>query len=67
MIVRRAEVTGMCPGVRNAVQTAFAIPYPREVTILGELVHNEQVLGDLARRGFHMVSESDRDLSLIHI
>jgi len=52
---------GMCFGVRDAIRTALAVPVPDEVTILGELVHNEQVIEELERHGFHTRKESDRE------
>ena len=54
MRVIRAEVMGMCFGVRDALKVIEGISDPRGVTILGQLVHNEVVLGDLKARGFAM-------------
>ena len=39
--VLRAEAMGFCFGVRDAVDAAARITDPRDVTIHGELVHNE--------------------------
>ncbi len=47
MRVIRAEVLGMCFGVRDALRVIEGLSAPRGVTILGQLVHNEVVLGDL--------------------
>lgn len=58
--VERAEVMGLCFGVRDALREAFARPDAEDVTIYGELVHNEEVRGQLAQAGFKAVSESDR-------
>ena len=60
MKVRRAEVRGMCFGVRDALKVIEAVDSPRTVTIHGELVHNEAVLSQLEDRGFAMTSEGDR-------
>lgn len=60
MRVIRAEVMGMCFGVRDALKALEEIERPEAVTIHGELVHNEAVLVRLGARGFHMVGESDR-------
>jgi 4-hydroxy-3-methylbut-2-enyl diphosphate reductase len=60
MKVIRAEVMGMCFGVRDALKAIEDIDRPEAVTIHGELVHNEAVLVTLGARGFHMVGESDR-------
>ncbi len=57
MRVLRAEVMGMCFGVRDALQVIEEISDPRGVTILGQPVHNEVVLGDLQARGFAMQPE----------
>lgn len=61
MIVIRARAMGMCFGVREAIRTAFSQPNPENITIHGSLVHNEEVMRELARRGFAIRSEADRD------
>jgi 4-hydroxy-3-methylbut-2-enyl diphosphate reductase len=60
MKVIRAEVMGMCFGVRDALKVIKGIERPGSVTIHGELVHNEAVLVQLGARGFHMVEEKSR-------
>jgi 4-hydroxy-3-methylbut-2-enyl diphosphate reductase len=60
MRVIRAEVAGMCFGVRDALAVIDGIADPRDVTIHGQLVHNEVVLEDLKARGFSMRGESER-------
>jgi 4-hydroxy-3-methylbut-2-enyl diphosphate reductase len=60
MNVIRADVMGMCFGVRDALAIIDSVPQPRAVTIHGELVHNEKVLSRLDERGFHRVGEIDR-------
>ncbi len=55
-----AEVLGMCFGVRNALEMIDRVDHPEEVTIHGELVHNEKVLEDLRQRGFHLSAEVRR-------
>lgn len=47
-----AESLGMCFGVRDALAAAREIDEPAEVTIFGELVHNEAVRAELNQRGF---------------
>jgi 4-hydroxy-3-methylbut-2-enyl diphosphate reductase len=42
---------GMCFGVRDAIALANGVVKQRPLTVLGELVHNAQVLGDLQDRG----------------
>src|SRR5215213_4942477 len=51
----------MCFGVRAALETARAMPQPQQVTIYGELVHNQVVLDQLNRAGFHHQAESARE------
>jgi 4-hydroxy-3-methylbut-2-enyl diphosphate reductase len=51
----------MCFGVRDALAVIQAIDRPDEVTIHGELVHNEAVLLQLGARGYRMTGESERD------
>jgi 4-hydroxy-3-methylbut-2-en-1-yl diphosphate reductase len=60
MRVIRADVMGMCFGVRDALKAIGRVAEPELVTIHGQLVHNEVVLDDLAERGFRMVDERDR-------
>lgn len=55
----RAEAMGMCFGVRRAIETALELPNPESVTILGQLVHNEEVTELLSSRGFQSCSEKD--------
>jgi len=56
-----AEAYGLCFGVRDALALAAATPLPADVTIRGELVHNERVLHQLEVRGFRQVGESRTD------
>ncbi len=60
MKVLRAEVMGMCFGVRDALKVIDAIETPEGVTIHGQLVHNHAVLTQLGTRGFAMTGEEDR-------
>jgi len=63
MRVIRAEVMGLCFGVRDALEVVEGIAEPAAVTIHGQLVHNEVVQGRLAARGFAMRAEADRGAS----
>lgn len=58
MEVIRAWSMGMCFGVRDALELIGDIERPESVTIYGELVHNEEVLVDLDRRGFVRAGEA---------
>jgi 4-hydroxy-3-methylbut-2-enyl diphosphate reductase len=60
MKIIRAEVMGMCFGVRDALEVLAEVERPEEVTIHGELVHNDVILSRLDERGFRQVSESAR-------
>lgn len=55
-----ADVLGMCFGVRDALTRLERIAQPAQVTIHGELVHNEAVLDRLKSRGFQMSAENQR-------
>ena len=61
MRILRADVMGFCFGVRDALAATREISHPDRVTILGELVHNDQILVQLNERGFHAQPESQRD------
>jgi 4-hydroxy-3-methylbut-2-enyl diphosphate reductase len=50
----------MCFGVRDALAVIERLDRPQDVTIHGELVHNEQILARLEERGFHQVQETRR-------
>jgi 4-hydroxy-3-methylbut-2-en-1-yl diphosphate reductase len=60
MRVIRAAAMGMCFGVRDALDAMGQIPDPTDVTVHGELVHNEEVLNNLRDRGFAMTAETGR-------
>jgi len=57
MIVIPADSIGMCFGVRSAIEIAYGLREPEHVTIYGQLVHNSEVVRELAQRGFHQISE----------
>ena len=48
----------MCFGVRDAVALAIARAHVEPVTVLGDLVHNERVLGELRGRGINIAQEA---------
>src|SRR4051812_22221333 len=60
MKIIKADVLGMCFGVRDALALIEEVQRPKDVTIHGELVHNEKVLDDLHERGFRMMGETQR-------
>src|SRR5262245_11753455 len=68
MRIIRAEHLGMCFGVRDAITLAVNQSQTRPLTVLGDLVHNETVLGDLREKGVRManqVSEVKTDAVMI--
>jgi 4-hydroxy-3-methylbut-2-enyl diphosphate reductase len=57
MQILRADHLGMCFGVRDAIALARQQASIRPITVLGELVHNEQVLSDLRAAGVQIESD----------
>lgn len=53
----RASHLGMCFGVRDAIRLAAYEAQRQPLTILGELVHNEQVVAALRAQGVRMVDQ----------
>ena len=51
MEVRLADHFGMCFGVRDAIDLALGLARAQPVTVLGELVHNEEVVRGLEAAG----------------
>ena len=60
MLIILAQAMGMCFGVKDALQAVDSLDNPRNVTILGEIVHNPTVQKGLLRRGFRSQAETDR-------
>ena len=54
MKITRAEHLGMCFGVRDAIGLALKKASQEPLTILGELVHNENVIDSLRRKGIRI-------------
>ena len=59
MKVMRADSLGMCFGVRDAVAMALSSPHRSDLTILGELVHNTEILSRLREAGVRSVPSVD--------
>jgi 4-hydroxy-3-methylbut-2-en-1-yl diphosphate reductase len=55
MQVIRAQHLGMCFGVRDAITLALEQAEAAPLTILGDLVHNRQVLATLQDKGIAIV------------
>jgi 4-hydroxy-3-methylbut-2-en-1-yl diphosphate reductase len=62
MRIIKAEHLGMCFGVRDAIELAKAAASRGPVTVLGELVHNENVLQDLRQQGIRIAHTAVRGL-----
>ena len=59
MKVRVAKSAGFCFGVKRAVQMVYdeAEKNPGKVYTMGPIIHNEQVVGDLSRKGVRMIGD----------
>ena len=60
MKIIHAASSGMCFGVRDALEALSRIGRPDATAIFGDLVHNNVVLHQLETRGFHQLSETGR-------
>ena len=60
MKVEIAKTAGFCFGVRRAVNMVYseAEENPGKVYTMGPIIHNEQVVEDLACRGVHVIDDS---------
>jgi 4-hydroxy-3-methylbut-2-enyl diphosphate reductase len=58
MRIIRAEHLGMCFGVRDAIALALEQSKAAPLTVLGDLVHNEIVLAELAARGVRIAQQA---------
>jgi 4-hydroxy-3-methylbut-2-en-1-yl diphosphate reductase len=67
MRVVLADQMGMCFGVRDAVEMALNSPHRAELTILGELVHNEEVLRRLREAGVRSVASVGAPVETPHV
>lgn len=59
MKIIRAEHLGMCFGVRDAIELALRESETHPLTVLGDLVHNETVLGELGARGIKIAQRPE--------
>ncbi len=59
MRILRATHLGMCFGVRDAIQLARNEAASGPVSVLGDLVHNQDVVDDLRRRGVQLEHQLD--------
>lgn len=61
-----AEAMGWCFGVRDAVSLALSHPERGDMTIVGELVHDETVIARLRAAGLRFVSGFDEPITTKH-
>jgi len=58
MIVRIADQAGFCFGVKRALELIHGLREEgRDIQVLGELIHNQSVLSDLARKGVECIRD----------
>ncbi len=64
MRVEVAKTAGFCFGVRRAVEMVYseAEENPGKVYTMGPIIHNEQVVNDLAEKGVHVIDDDLRDV-----
>ncbi len=55
--ILRAAHLGMCFGVRDAIALALEQASRQPLTILGDLVHNETVVGELRAKGIQIENQ----------
>ena len=63
MKVTVAKALGTCFGVQDAIDLAMDEAYRDKLTIIGQLVHNPQVVEDLRIRGVNIVDKLDENIS----
>lgn len=56
-----AKTAGFCPGVKRAVDLAYGQAGKSNVYTYGPIIHNEEVVNDLERKGVH-VAENIEDI-----
>ena len=63
MKVKVAETAGFCFGVKRAVDKVYQLigEGVSPIYTLGPIIHNEEVVSDLAKKGVRVISEADLD------
>lgn len=67
MKITLASALGTCFGVRDAIDAAMDDSFRDKLTIVGELVHNPQVVGQLRERGVAMVKSIDEPITTSNV
>ena len=61
MEVKVAKTAGFCFGVQRAVDKVYELigSHPDKLFTLGPIIHNEEVVNDLEKKGVRVASEED--------
>lgn len=60
-MIKVAETAGFCYGVRRAVDSVYsAVERGEKLATLGALIHNRQVIEDLAQKGVYVYDDADK-------
>lgn len=61
MKINKLTPQGYCSGVRNALKKAYKVLsssfYPKPIYLLGSIIHNQNVISDLKKRGAILIEE----------
>ena len=61
MEILLAKSAGFCFGVQSAVDTAYKHADEKNVYTYGQIIHNEEVVGDLAKHGVKILEDDELD------
>ena len=61
MEILLAKSAGFCFGVQRAVDTAYKHADEKNVYTYGQIIHNEEVVGDLAKHGVKILEDDELD------
>ena len=63
--IKIAKSAGFCFGVKRAVNLVYdQVGNAKKVYTYGPIIHNEEVVSDLERKGVYVLSEEDIDAML---
>ena len=69
MEINVAKTAGFCYGVKRAVESVYkAIEEGKKIATIGPIIHNPQVIGDLADKGvfsYERVSDIPKDCIVV--
>ena len=64
MEILLAKSAGFCFGVQRAVDTAYEHADEENVYTYGQIIHNEEVVGDLTKHGVQVIDSDDELLEI---